>query len=91
MKTVREHMKAAGFDPAVAWNAGDIEKRGTMKCESISIRRWKCRPDCGEMMVAVEATANVPFTDGTLCPYPMGWPNSLEASITAYFPMEKEV
>lgn len=82
---VLEHMKAAGFDPAAAWNAEHLTGKGTMECESIKIRTFRCRPDCMTDMVGVEATAMVPYTDGTVRPYPMGWPNSLEARVTAYF------
>lgn len=94
--TVREHMKAAGFDLAFAHNAkrfecgGVDEKHGTMECEEIQIRTFRCVPVPFEEMLAVEATAIVPFTDGTMRPYPCLWPKSLEASITAYFPIKEK-
>lgn len=91
MKTVLEHMKAAGFAPATAWNEQSIAKwnRGTMECESIKLRTFRCRPDCMTDMIGVEATAIVPWSDGGMHPYPGGWPNSMEASVTAYFEEER--
>lgn len=89
MMTVREHMVAAGFNPAVAWNARHLDGRGTMECESILIRKFHCRPDCMTDMVGIEATAIVPFSDGYDHLYPSGWPKSLEASLTAYFKPEE--
>lgn len=89
MMTVLEHMKAAGYDPAKAWNAASLTGHGTMECESVSLRTWKCRPDAyGDLMVAVEAVARVPCTDGTLAPYPSGWSHSMEARAVAYFPCD---
>lgn len=93
MMTVRDHMKMAGYDPAKAWNASrllDFESNyGTMECERIQLKTFRCRPDCYTEMIGVEATAIVPFTDGYEHPYPQGWPQSLEASVTAYFSIEE--
>lgn len=87
MKTVLEHMKAAGYDPAAAWNSQDISKwnRGTMECERIHLRTYRCRPDGTDTMVGVQATAIVLWTDGSMRPYPDGWNGFREASVTAYF------
>ena len=42
-----------------------------MECESIQLRTFRCRPYQYEgEMLAVEATAMVPFTDGTQRPLP---------------------
>lgn len=93
--TVRDHMKLAGYDPDKAWNADRLcnfaKQNGTMECERIQIRTFRCCPHSSyEEMLGVEATAIVPFTDGYEHPYPMGWPRSLEASVTAYFKIEEE-
>lgn len=60
--TVLDHMKAAGYDPNAARNADDLRRMraGTMECESIQLRTFRCRPYQyeGEMLV-VEATADV--------------------------------
>lgn len=85
MKTVVEHLKDLGYDVAKAWNANWLEGRGTMECERIDIRKSMCSPECGEMMLRIEATAIVPFSDGGEYPYPSGWPKCLEASVTALF------
>lgn len=94
MMTVREHMKLAGYDLDKAWNANRLrnfaKQDGTMECERIQIRTFRCCPCSCEEMLAVEAVAMVLFTDGYEHPYPMGWPRSLEASVTAYFPIKKE-
>ncbi len=91
MMTVRDHMKLAGYDPAKAWNASHIqEHHGTMECERVRLRTFRCCPASFMEAVGVEATAIVPYTDGYEHPYPQGWPKSLEASVTAYFPVEKE-
>lgn len=86
LASVRERMKAAGYDPALAENAACLDDRGTMACESIELRTYRCRPNfyCAEML-AVEAIAVVPFTDGSKRPYPHGWPAFREASVVAYF------
>lgn len=71
--TVLDHMKAAGYDPNAARNADDLRRMGagTMECESIQLRTFRCRPYQYEgEMLAVEATAIVPFTDGTQRPLP---------------------
>lgn len=63
--TVLDHMKAAGYDPNAARNADDLRRMGagTMECESIQLRTFRCRPYQYEgEMLAVEATAIVPFT-----------------------------
>ena len=36
-------------------------------------------------MLAVEATAMVPFTDGTQRPYPDGWPSSYQGKRNGFF------
>ena len=41
-------------------------------------------------MLAVEATAMVPFTDGTQRPYPDGWPSSIKASAMAFFRIKED-
>lgn len=88
--TVREHMKAFGYDPATAWNANRFRpEEGTMECERIELKTFRCRPTCYEEMLGVRATAIVRFTDGCEYPYPSGWPDSMAASITAYFPIEE--
>lgn len=44
--TVLDHMKAAGYDPNAARNADDLRRMGagTMECESIQLRTFRCRP-----------------------------------------------
>lgn len=85
-------MKAAGYDPAAAWNQNELSgHRGTMECERVHLRTFRCRPECYTEMIGVEATAIVPFTNGYEHPYPQGWPKSLEATLTLYFPIKKEV
>ena len=44
--TVLDHMKAAGYDPNEARNADDLRRMGagTMECESIQLRTFRCRP-----------------------------------------------
>lgn len=44
--TVLDHMKAAGYDPNTARNADDLRRMGagTMECESIQLRTFRCRP-----------------------------------------------
>ena len=91
--TVLDHMKAAGYDPNAARNADDLRRMvaGTMECESIQLRTFSCRPYQYEgEMLAVEATAIVPFTDGTQRPYPDGWPSSIKASAMAFFRIEED-
>ena len=76
--TVLDHMKAAGYDPNAARNADDL-------------RTFRCRPYQYEgEMLAVEATAIVPFTDGTQRPYPDGWPSSIKASAMAFFRIKED-
>ena len=91
--TVLDHMKAAGYDPNAARNADDLRRMGagTMECESIQLRTFRCRPYQYEgEMLAVEATAMVPFTDGTQRPYPDGWPSSIKASAMAFFRIKED-
>lgn len=91
--TVLDHMKAAGYDPNAAHNADDLRRMeaGTMECESIQLRTFRCRPYQYEgEMLAVEATAMVPFTDGTQRPYPDGWPSSIKASAMAFFRIKED-
>ena len=91
--TVLEHMKAAGYDPNAARNADDLRRTGagTMECESVQLRTFRCRPYQYEPeMLAVEATAMVPFTDGGLHPYPDGWPHSIEAHALACFRIKED-
>lgn len=62
--TVLDHMKAAGYDPNAARNADDLRRMGagTMECESIQLRTFRCLPYQYEgEMLAVEATAIVPL------------------------------
>ena len=62
--TVLDHMKAAGYDPNAARNADDLRRMGagTMECESIQLRTFRCSPYQYEgEMLAVEATAMVPL------------------------------
>lgn len=83
--TVLEHLKAAGYDPERAWNAARLTSQGTMECERIEIRTWECRPECRDLMTAVEGTAVVLFSDGTMKPYPSGWDKSIESRVVLYF------
>lgn len=54
-------------------------------------RTFRCRPYQYEgEMLAVEATAMVPFTDGTQRPYPDGWPSSIKASAMAFFRIKED-
>lgn len=88
--TVREHMEAAGYDVSMAWNAKRLANQGTMECDSIHLRTFRCCPYCEfTEMVGVEAVAIVPYSDGGMHPYPTGWPKSMEARITAYFPIKE--
>lgn len=83
----------AGYDPNAARNADDLRRigAGTMECESIQLRTFRCRPYQYEgEMLAVEATAMVPFTDGTQRPYPDGWPSSIKASAMAFFRIKED-
>ena len=56
--TVLDHMKAAGYDPNAARNADDLRRMGagTMECESIQLRTFRCRPYQyeGEMLARSE-------------------------------------
>lgn len=59
--TVLDHMKAAGYDPNAAHNADDLRRMGagTMECESIQLRTFRCRPYQYEgEMLAVEGHRN---------------------------------
>lgn len=57
----------------------------------IQLRTFRCRPYQYEgEMLAVEATAMVPFTDGTQRPYPDGWPSSIKASAMAFFRIKED-
>lgn len=83
----------AGYDPNAARNADDLRRMGagTMECESIQLRTFRYRPYQYEgEMLAVEATAMVPFTDGTQRPYPDGWPSSIKASAMAFFRIKED-
>lgn len=92
LASVRDRMKAAGYDPALAWNTDEIAGRGTMLCESIELRTFACRPDRDAgMMLGVEAVAVVPFSDGGTRPYPSSWPDSTAASVVAYFELPAKV
>ncbi|MCI9120465.1 MAG: hypothetical protein HFG00_02900 [Oscillibacter sp.] len=89
--TVREHMAAAGYNLASAWEPESIRpEAGTMECERVEIKTFRCRPTCYEEMLGVKATAITRYSDGCERPYPDGWPGSMAASITAYFHIEKE-
>lgn len=46
MMTVREHLKAAGYDPEAAWNADWLQhsRAGIMECNSVEIQTFTCRP-----------------------------------------------
>ena len=91
MMNVREHMAAAGYDLAAAWEPEHIwPEAGTMESERVKIETFRCRPTCYEEMLGVRATAIVRYTDGCERPYPEGWPESMAASITAYFHIGKE-
>ena len=93
MMTVREHLKAAGYDPEAAWNADWLQhgRAGIMECNSVEIQTFTCRPSQHEgEMLGVRATAIVPFSDGYEHPYPDGWPNSLEAKVVAYFRIKED-
>lgn len=85
--TVMDHLKAQGYDTRAALNAATLNDRGTMECDSIKIRKFRCCPDCVNDALGVTATAIVPMTDGTMQPYPSGWTKSLQASVTLYFPL----
>lgn len=79
--TVKERMKAAGYDP-------DLAKQtiydGSYECDSIQIRIYKCRPwQYGPMAVAVEATAIVEWSDGSFKPVSYG---GIDTKLVAYFP-----
>lgn len=58
--TVREHLKAAGYNPEAAWNADWLQhsRAGIMECNSVEIQTFTCRPSQhdGEML-GVRATA----------------------------------
>jgi hypothetical protein len=83
--TVIEHLAQHGYNVSTAKETIGL---GTMECVCIDIKTRHCRPwQYGPDALAVEATAIVPFTDGTMQPYPMGWDKSRESSITAYFPI----
>lgn len=87
--TVREHMKAAGYDPNNARNAKYLQrfpKIGSLECERVEIKTYICTPYSNKEMLAVEAIAYVQFTDGYEHPHYFG---DVDASITAYFPIEK--
>lgn len=85
MKTVYQHLKAAGYDPAAA---SMVTGAGFVECESVTLRLFPCRLD-DEMFDAVEATGNVRFSDGSLRPYPDGWP-SFGYKMTLYFRKEED-
>lgn len=79
--TVKEQMKAAGYDP-------DLAKQtlydGSYECDSIQIRIHKCRPwQYGPDAVAVEATAVVLWSDGVCRPFSWG---TTDHKLVAYFP-----
>lgn len=84
MKTVYQHLKAAGYDPAAA---SMVNGSGLSECESVTLRKFPC--SIGEdKFDAVEATENVRFSDGSLRPYPDGW-TSLGTKMTVYFRKEE--
>lgn len=88
MMTVREHAKAAGYDPTLAWNADMLwPEEGTMECGKVEIRTFSCLPSRydGEML-GVEVIAVVPFTDGY--EHPLYFGGGIEARITLYFPLQ---
>ncbi len=88
--TVREHMAAAGYNLAAAWKPeSNRPEAGTMECERVEIKTFRCRPTPCDEMLGVRATAIVRFTDGYEHPYPSGWSGSITSSITAYFPIEE--
>ena len=88
--TVIERLKDAGYDPAKALWPNVSCKVGSMDCEHIFIETRHCIPRAGVKALQVKATSMVRYTDGYEYPYPDGWPHSLEASITLFFPVDAE-
>lgn len=83
--TALERLKAAGYDPALSLYPDSVGSSGSMECEHIEIRTFRCRPSEFREALRVTATAFTHFSDGSERPYPEGWPRSLEASVTLYF------
>lgn len=79
--TVMEHLKAAGFDIE---HAEHCYGNGAAECEEVEIDVKKCRASYHEILI-VTARAIVPWTDGSMRPYPDGWGGADSGyTVTAY-------
>ena len=89
MRTVLEHLKAAGFDPDLA---ATLRGTGDGRCEDVEIEKIRiCRPTCAEAQILVEAAGKVSWSDGTLRAYPRygGWKGSQQYCVTMYFKLDQ--
>lgn len=83
--TVLERLKAAGYDPALSLYPDSVGSSGSMECERIEIRTFRCRPSEFREALGVTATAFTHFSDGSERPYPEGWQNGDAARVTLFF------